>query len=69
MENDNSQSQDNQLECLVCGHERFSRREVKLDLGSPIPDDRPTKSTAFCVVCEECGFVHWFFPTSKRGQA
>jgi predicted nucleic-acid-binding Zn-ribbon protein len=58
----------NQLKCLVCGHARFSKREVRMDTnitGVPVTFG-PTGNVALCVICEKCGYIHWFYPTSSR---
>jgi predicted nucleic-acid-binding Zn-ribbon protein len=59
---------ENQLKCLVCGHARFSRREVRLDGNTSATPSNfgPVGNVALCVICEKCGYIHWFYPTSNR---
>lgn len=51
------------LKCLVCQHNEFWEREAQLntaaasffgfDFANP---------TGRCVICDNCGYIHWFFP-------
>lgn len=56
-----------QLRCQVCEHDRFSEREASLNTSVFGFDWSNTKAT--CMVCDRCGFVHWFLPTRVRGTA
>ena len=52
-----------ELKCLVCAHELFWRREVKLTEGVPTIYYPSWKDRyALCLVCEKCGYIHWFLP-------
>ena len=49
------------LRCVVCGHQTFHKREAQLH--GPVAsffDLEWTGATANCIVCAECGYVHWF---------
>jgi hypothetical protein len=49
------------LECHVCKHDRFRRRRAQLNTAvcSFFNLDWANKS-ATCVVCDRCGYIHWF---------
>jgi predicted nucleic-acid-binding Zn-ribbon protein len=51
------------LECLVCRHDRFWNREAQLHtmLATLFGLDWANQS-ATCVVCANCGYIHWFLP-------
>jgi len=58
------------FQCLVCTKDRFQTHAGKL--GSMLTGmlnmewaDRP----ANCLICENCGFVHWFVPTPAQKGA
>lgn len=53
-----------QLRCQVCDFTRFFRREATLSTGASAFGQDWTNSKAECVVCEQCGFVHWFVRTA-----
>lgn len=54
---------DKPLRCQVCSHDKFFTRKAQLqgqvlaffnlDWASP---------TCTCVICSQCGYVHWFVP-------
>ena len=51
----------NPMRCEICHHTRFFQREGK------IPTTAMTffeldwaNASATCLVCEQCGYVHWF---------
>src|ERR1044072_842671 len=52
-----------QLRCQVCDFTRFYRREARLSTGASAFGQDWTNSKAECMVCEQCGFVHWFVRT------
>ncbi len=52
-----------QLRCQVCDFTRFFRREARLSTGASAFGQDWTNSKAECMVCEQCGFVHWFVRT------
>ena len=47
--------------CLVCGGDRFRRRRSQLNtaLATLFSLDWANRS-ATCVVCADCGYIHWF---------
>jgi hypothetical protein len=51
------------LKCLVCGAEKFHKRRSHLDT-SLSAGMKPEwhESPATCLVCDECGYLHWFIP-------
>ena len=53
------------LTCRICGHDRFWRREGQLNtaVASFFSLDWANPQ-AICMVCEQCGYVHWFLPKS-----
>jgi predicted nucleic-acid-binding Zn-ribbon protein len=54
---------DVELKCLVCAHEFFWHREVRLTEGVLTFDYPAWKNRyALCLVCEKCGYIHWFLP-------
>ena len=56
------------LRCQVCEHDRFSERKgqlttrvltfFRLDFLNP---------AARCLICSNCGFVHWFMAAKTEG--
>jgi hypothetical protein len=48
------------LRCQVCDFTRFHRREAQLAAGGSAFGQDWTNSKAECLVCEQCGYVHWF---------
>jgi len=53
------------LRCQVCKHERFWTREAQLHTGvASFFNLEWASPTCTCLVCSECGYVHWFFPQS-----
>jgi predicted nucleic-acid-binding Zn-ribbon protein len=51
----------NQFNCLVCHHNKFWQREAQLNtaLATFFRMDWANQS-ATCLVCEKCGYIHWF---------
>ncbi len=49
------------LKCLMCQHESFHQRKSHLDtaLANSMSPDWVDRQ-AYCLVCNECGFIHWF---------
>lgn len=49
------------LKCLMCQHESFHQRKSHLDtaLATSMSPDWVDRQ-AYCLVCDECGFIHWF---------
>jgi predicted nucleic-acid-binding Zn-ribbon protein len=53
----------NILQCLVCGHQKFWRREAQLHTAAAtFFQVEWTNPTALCYVCDNCGYIHWFLP-------
>ena len=51
------------LRCEICKHERFYRREGKITTtGMTFLELEWANASAECMVCESCGYVHWFLP-------
>jgi len=49
------------LKCQVCGHDQFWRHEVLLNTRTlTLFDMEWMNREATCVICEQCGYVHWF---------
>ena len=50
-----------QLKCLMCQHEGFHKRRSHIDvaLSSAMNPDWADRQT-YCLVCDRCGFIHWF---------
>lgn len=51
------------LQCQVCSHTYFWRREVQLHsaVATFFKLDW-TEPSADCYVCSNCGYLHWFLP-------
>jgi len=53
----------NPMSCEICHHNRFYQREGKIQTtGLTFFDLDWLNASATCVVCEKCGYVHWFLP-------
>jgi predicted nucleic-acid-binding Zn-ribbon protein len=50
------------LHCQICGHDHFTERETRLANGAATFDQNWANPRATCVICERCGYVHWFMP-------
>lgn len=51
------------FKCQVCDHTEFFQREGKIQTtGMTFLDLDWLNKSANCVVCERCGYVHWFLP-------
>ena len=50
-----------EFRCLVCHHDRFWARQAQLNtaLATFFNMDWANQS-ATCIVCDECGYIHWF---------
>jgi hypothetical protein len=49
------------LACLVCHHDTFYKRKAQLNsAGSSFLGLDWTDPTGLCVVCSQCGYIHWF---------
>jgi predicted nucleic-acid-binding Zn-ribbon protein len=50
-----------ELTCLVCGANHFFSREALLNTpGMTFLKLDWANATASCLVCEVCGYIHWF---------
>jgi predicted nucleic-acid-binding Zn-ribbon protein len=56
------------LRCQICDFTRFYSRESQLTNGASFGQDW-ANSKAECLVCEQCGYVHWFVRTRTVGTA
>ncbi|MFZ5865931.1 MAG: hypothetical protein ACOYXY_08640 [Thermodesulfobacteriota bacterium] len=51
------------LKCLICGHDRFNKREALLNTASMTFFNLDwANASGMCMVCDNCGFIHWFLP-------
>ena len=49
------------LDCLVCGHDRFRERRIQMNTpGMTFFGLDWANESAACWVCARCGHVHWF---------
>lgn len=54
----------NALVCEICHHDRFYSREGKIQTTAMTFFSLDwANASATCLVCERCGYVHWFLPT------
>ena len=54
------------LRCLVCEHDTFYRRQAQMHGRlATMFNVEWTAPTCDCVVCSQCGYVHWFFPMKE----
>ena len=55
------------LRCEICDHDLFYQREGKIQTtGMTFFELDWLNESANCVVCAQCGYVHWFLPTGNR---
>lgn len=51
------------LSCLVCRNTTFHQRSAQLHGGmATFFNIEWASPTAVCVICSECGYIHWFLP-------
>ena len=52
--------------CTACGNDRFHRRKALLNASCTmfLGFDWVNRQ-ADCVVCSNCGYIHWFLPFDK----
>ena len=51
------------LRCHVCGNDTFYQRRAQLHAGVATFFNLEWASpTCDCLVCGQCGYVHWFLP-------
>jgi hypothetical protein len=54
---------ENPLRCLVCDYDLFWRREAQLNTAlATFFNLNWTNRSAVCLVCAQCGYIHWFLP-------
>jgi predicted nucleic-acid-binding Zn-ribbon protein len=52
-----------EFHCQVCGNNEFWRREAQLNTAiATFFNFDWADQTAICLVCDECGYIHWFLP-------
>ena len=51
------------LRCLICSNDTFYKKEAQLNtaLATFFKLDW-ANSSALCIICENCGYIHWFSP-------
>lgn len=55
------------LKCLICGHDRFNKRKAQLNTANMTFLGLDFFNAAgVCLVCDNCGFIHWFVPNSEN---
>jgi hypothetical protein len=57
------------LRCQVCEFTRFYRREARVTTGASFFGQDWANTQAECLVCEQCGYVHWFMRSRTAGPA
>ncbi|MBM3790136.1 MAG: hypothetical protein FJW35_07260 [Acidobacteria bacterium] len=56
----------NELHCEICKHTRFYQRKAQLNTAvATFFSFDWVNPSATCVVCENCGYIHWFLPVEK----
>jgi hypothetical protein len=51
-----------QLLCQICNHDHFSMRRAQLNTRmAELFNIAWANESAVCLVCENCGYIHWFF--------
>jgi len=54
---------DSSLECLVCGYGLFQHRHAQLNTAVATFFNMDwANASALCLVCDRCGYIHWFLP-------
>ena len=52
------------LRCEICKGDRFWRREAQLNTAvASFFNFDWANASAVCIVCHDCGYIHWFLPT------
>ena len=57
------------LRCQVCDFTRFYRREARVTTGASFFGQDWANTQAECLVCEQCGYVHWFMRSRTASAA
>ena len=56
---------DKPLHCVVCENTSFEERKAQLNTKvASFFDFDWANPEATCYVCDRCGYIHWFMPTS-----
>gem|GEM_PF-552492 len=51
------------LRCVICQHDEFDRRDAQLHTAlATFFNLEWANRSALCLVCERCGYIHWFLP-------
>lgn len=51
------------LRCEICHHTRFWQRRAQLNTAvATFFNFDWANPSAECLVCEKCGYIHWFLP-------
>lgn len=51
------------LACLVCAGTLFHTRRAQLNTAAATLFDLDwANKSANCIICEQCGYIHWFLP-------
>jgi hypothetical protein len=51
------------LRCEICHHTRFWQRQAQLNTSvATFFNFDWANASATCIVCERCGYIHWFLP-------
>ncbi len=51
------------LRCEICRHTRFWERQAQLNTAvATFFNFDWANASATCIVCERCGYIHWFLP-------
>jgi len=52
-----------QLRCEICKHDRFWHRKAQLNTAvATFFNFDWANPSASCLVCDHCGYIHWFLP-------
>lgn len=55
-----------QLRCRICDNTRFWQRKAQLNTAvATFFSFDWLNANATCVVCERCGYIHWFLPPEE----
>ncbi len=52
-----------EIQCLICRNDLFHQREAQLNTaGATFLGFDWANASAKCLVCSQCGYIHWFLP-------
>ena len=62
-----------EFKCICCAHQTFFKPRVSFGMGGVAPVPRRGFRGAFktgvvCLVCERCGYIHWFWDDANDGR-